>query len=124
MRYLITFFVCAGLAVVGTIVWLVSIIPSGEGAFGLAKAVPYMFVFGSLFGFCMVWFPANVGIFIWDCRRKRASKASSLIPLLLSGFAFALCLYRVVSTRPGRQEHARQSHFSLARVPVNGSNEV
>lgn len=126
VRYIVTFFVCAVLAVVGTIVWLALIIPAGEGAFGMAKAVPFMFVLASLFGFCIVWLPANVGVYIWDCRRKRASSSSSLVPLLLSGLAFALCLYRIGSTwlPAWRQEHARQHYDSLAQHPANGLNEV
>jgi hypothetical protein len=126
VRYLVTFFVCAAVAILATIVWLASTIPAGEGAFGMAKAVPFMLVFGSIAGFCVVWFPANVGVFIWDCRRKRASWASSLVPLLLSGIALALCLYRVGSTwlPAWRQEQARRHYDSLAQRPANGLNGV
>jgi hypothetical protein len=93
VRYVWTFFICTALAVLGVVLWLVTIIPRGEGAFGIAKMVPFLFLLGSIIVFCVIWFPANLGVFLWQ-RRQRGSVESKTV-VVFSGCVFALCLTAV-----------------------------
>jgi hypothetical protein len=85
--------ICAALAVTGAIIWLVAIIPPGEGAFGIAKMVPFLFLFGSIIVFCIVWFPANLGVFLWHRRQHGSPEPKEAV--VFSGCVFALCVTTV-----------------------------
>jgi hypothetical protein len=89
VRYVWTFLICALVAVVGVILCLAAIIPRGEGAFGIAKLVPFLFVFGSMVLFCVIWFPANLGVYLWH-RGQRGSQESKAV-VVFSGCVFAVC---------------------------------
>jgi hypothetical protein len=97
MRYVLTFLICAALAVASIIVWLAAILPRGEGAFGIAKVVPLILVFGSAVAFCVIWFPANLGVFLWHRRthRDEPSTGESKAVVFLSGCVFVLCISTV-----------------------------
>jgi hypothetical protein len=104
--------ICAALAVAGVILWLAAIIPRGEGAFGIAKLVPFLFLFGSIIVFCVIWFPANLGVFLWH-RRQRGSGGSKIV-VVFSGCLFALCLSAVGAKciSVWRQAHSTQAQGS------------
>ena len=85
--------ICGALAVAGVILWLAAIIPRGEGAFGIAKLVPFLFLFGSIIVFCIIWFPANLGVFLWHRRQKGSGESKAVV--VFSGCVFALCLTAV-----------------------------
>jgi len=93
VRYVWTFLICAAVAVGGVILWLAAIIPRGEGAFGIAKLVPFLFLFGSIIVFCVIWFPANLGVFFWQRRQKGSGESKAVV--VFSGCVFALCLTAV-----------------------------
>jgi len=110
MRYVWTFFICAALAVGGVILWLIAIIPAGEGAFGIAKMVPFLFLFGSIILFCVIWFPANLGVFLWYRRRRVPDGPKTIV--VFSGCVFALCLAAVA------MKYISQRHLAHS-PPVN-----
>lgn len=89
VRYVLTFVACAVVAVAGVVLLLVTTVPGGEGNFGVAKLLPFILVFGSAALFCLIWFPANLGVFFWR-RRRRVDETKAVI--VLSGVVFALCL--------------------------------
>lgn len=112
MRYVWTFLICAALAVAGVILWLAAIIPRGEGAFGIAKLVPFLFLFGSIIVFCGIWFPANLCVLLWH-RRQRGPRESKAV-VVFSGCLFALCFTAVGAKYISvwRQAHSTQAQGS------------
>jgi hypothetical protein len=93
MRYIITFFVCAAIAISSIVLWLVTTLPRGEGAFGIAKAVPIILVFGSAIIFCAIWFPANLAVFLWqrNAHKNEPSIREPRTMVVLSACVFVLC---------------------------------
>jgi hypothetical protein len=95
--------------------------PRGEGAFGVAKAIPVIVPLISAIVFCAIWFPANLGVLLWQ-RHKNGNwrcSAYSIPVVLLSAIAFFVCAFRVGSTwiPAQHQERMRQSYESLAGQP-------
>jgi hypothetical protein len=107
MRYFWTFLICVALAVTGTLIWLDSIIPPGEGAFGIAKLVPFLFVVGLAISFCVIWFLANLAVFLWH-RRRRPDERKDVV--VISGCVLVSCIALVgmnyIYQRPAPQTSA------------------
>ncbi len=100
MRYRISFFACAALAILTIIIWLASIMPAGEGSYGMAKLVLPALIFGSGFVFCLIWFPVNLGIFLWFRRHQlKSGQDPHTRPevITVSGFVFVVCILVVAS---------------------------
>ena len=110
-RYVWTLFLCAALAVGGVIICLAVTIPHGEGAFGVAKAVPMILLLGPPILFCLLWFPANLLVSLWSRRTRRDTQdlASPLPLLIFSGGVFVLCI--VIVGKPWISAH--QKHPAL-----------
>jgi hypothetical protein len=89
VRYLKTFFACALSSVGVVILGLITFLPRGEGAFGIAKVVPEIFLGGSLWIFSMVWFPVCLFLFL---KERRSEKLAAPADVFLSGFAMLLGL--------------------------------
>lgn len=126
MRYLITFFVCAILSVGGVVIWLTHIIPPGEGAFGIAKMVPLILLIVPPAVFSLVWFPANLIVFLLHRREQRIPPPSvlstSAVAMIMCLCVIAFCLYRAAPAwLSERREQkldsvASQSKIELRRV--------
>jgi hypothetical protein len=70
--------------------------PRGEGAFGIAKAVPMILLYGSAAAFCVIWFPANLGVFLNHRRVQPNGSADEAVPLVFfSGIVFVVCIATV-----------------------------
>jgi hypothetical protein len=94
MRYILTFFLCAIVAVAGVVIYLSATLPHGEGAFGVAKVVPLILPLFCAIAFSVIWFPANLAVFLWHRRthpsRPPSGESKSLVGL--SACLFGLCI--------------------------------
>jgi hypothetical protein len=66
--------------------------PPGEGAFGIAKLAPLLFFIAALVFFCLIWFPANLAVWLWYRRNSGSKLPQEGSPVIPSGFLFTLAL--------------------------------
>ena len=105
----------------GVVLWLAAMLPRGEGAFGIAKVVPFILLFGSAIVFCVIWFPANLGVFLWH-RRRRGSDDSKAV-VVFSACVFVLCL-AAVGTKCFSAWHYAHSAQTYAPPPPQRQIEL
>ncbi len=92
MKATLAFILSAILAVIAAVGLLIKLIPPGEGAFGIAKAVPLILTILIPAFFCLIWFPAN--LLIWRSLSRERKRAAIGVKSLLvcSGMLFLLTL--------------------------------
>jgi len=100
MRYVITFVVCALIAVGSVVIWIAETTPQGEGAFGVAKMLPFILVLFSAIVFSLAWFPANLGVLIWHQLKDKTVKHPpyAKLAVIFSAIPFCFSAYFVTST--------------------------
>jgi len=92
MRSVIIFFGCLAISIIGALFYLHAIMPPGEGSFGIAKAVPFLFAQFTFVLFCLIWFPANlIDVYVSSRAANRNWMREESVVLGGLLFAFALC---------------------------------
>lgn len=94
MSYVLTAILSLLVAFVVAFVWVFISIPSGEGAFGVAKAIPLFVGLGTIMFFGIGWFPATLIVFITDRARKRGT---TYVVVITSGLAFIASSFALYS---------------------------
>ena len=115
MRGVLPFLFCAALSIAGVSLWVMAIMPRGEGGFAFAKALPTILICGSGIIFCATWFPTNLAVFLWSrFVESNQPAAREFRPVVVfSGCLFVLCITLVGAERflAWRLENSPQAHM-------------
>src|SRR5262249_273281 len=63
-----------------------------EGSFGIAKLAPLLFIISAIVSFCLIWFPANLAVWLWYRRDSGTKSPQEGAPVIASGVLFILAL--------------------------------
>jgi hypothetical protein len=85
------FISCATAAIIAAILYLSSVIPRGEGAFGIAKIVPLLFALSTLVFFYLTWFPVSLASGLVFKRKTKGNRLWDA-PTVFSGILFIFAL--------------------------------
>jgi hypothetical protein len=86
------FIASAVLAVIAAIALLSHMMPPGEGSFGMAKLVPLILMVLIPVCFCLIWFPANLAVWLSLTREQKDKATGTKGILAFSGTLFVLTL--------------------------------
>src|ERR1700722_11546809 len=91
MPFFTIFITSAVLAIIAAIALLSAMMPPGEGSFGVAKLAPFILIVLIPVCFCLIWFPANLAVWL-SLPRDQRSAAKVKGVFLFSGTLFVLTL--------------------------------
>ncbi len=92
MKALAVFIASAVLAVIAAVALLSHMMPPGEGSFGMAKLVPLILMVLIPVCFCLIWFPANLAVWLSLTREQKDKATGTKRILAFSGTLFVLTL--------------------------------
>lgn len=129
MRYVITFVVCAIIAIGAVFVWIAKTVPHGEGAFGIAKIIPFILLIGPPAIFSLIWFPANLGVFLWgSCKQKQPapgvlSTSAALMIFCLGVIGVYVCRW-IPAWKAEREEQRCEMLAAQQRVTLKDVKDL
>lgn len=114
MRYFVAFVACVILSFATVIILLASIIPPGEGSFGIAKMVPIILIVVPPALFALLWFPTNLVVF-WLHRRKQKTPTPPVLWVSAGAMLLSLAVVGVQLNRwvPAWRSDRREKKFEL-----------
>jgi hypothetical protein len=92
MPFFIIFIASAILAIISAFALLAHLIPPGEGSFGIAKMAPIILMVLIPVFFCLIWFPANLSVWLSLARDEKGKLTGAKPVLVFSGILFVLTL--------------------------------
>lgn len=121
MRYGPTTTLCLLAAFIVAVVGVCISIPSGEGAFGVAKAIPLFVGLGTIILFGIGWFPMILIVFIMNRARNRGTSHAVVI---VSGLAFIVSILALYSGYRAKNENLRIEQIRSQAAAATNNFEI